>query len=69
MSQILKTRGSRASYGTNMNRNYYPFSWNGYGMQEKNELLNELAANLMEKIFEIDSYSVRRSEASWQMSK
>lgn len=69
MSQIIKTRGSRASYGTNMNGNYYPFSWNGYGMQEKNELLNEISANLIEQIFERDSFRAIRSEASWQMSK
>lgn len=69
MPQIIKTRGFQESYLSERRNNNDMLCNTGYCMHEKNELLNELYTNLMEKMCERDSFSVNRTNSSWQMSK
>ncbi len=67
MPQITRNRGTRQSYRSN--NNCYAPSNSGYCMREKEEILRELSHNIMEKMYQREGYSIRRTHASWQMSK
>ncbi|NYB52344.1 MAG: hypothetical protein HVN35_07300 [Methanobacteriaceae archaeon] len=67
MPRITRYRGYKEPYNSNANCNAPSYS--GYCMQEKEEILNELSFNMMEKMYQREVYSIRRNRMSWQMSK
>jgi hypothetical protein len=69
MPRIMRTRGSTESYWLNSSFNYYAPSSRGYCPREKEEILRELSSNVMDKMYQRDGYSIRRTYSSWQMSK
>lgn len=56
-------------YAQNSEMNYYANNCPAYSTREKYNLLNELSNNLMEKLYQRNYYSVRKTYVSYQNSK
>ena len=69
MPKIIKTRGQKESYNLNGNMNQYYAPGDGYCASEKDNIITEVSYNLMKKMYDRSTYSIRMIDASWQMSK
>lgn len=56
-------------YAQNREMNYYNTNCPAYSTREKYNLLKELSNNLMEKLYQRNYYSVRKTYVSYQNSK
>lgn len=56
-------------YALNSEMNYYNSNCPAYSTREKYNLLRELSNNLLEKMYQRNCYSVRKTYASYQNSK